>query len=102
MPALSATSGAETKPLNVSIQDPKHESLGRGEIKTVSFSIKTLTDERFVPAVEAKLLEIAGVESAAVSLFNQSAHVYYDSTQTSPEAIRALLGEAGYDVVGSH
>ncbi len=67
-------------------------------METLNIPILGMTCMGCVGSVKRVLGGIAGVASAEVMLTPGSATVTYDPAKTSPEALKAAVTEAGYDV----
>ena len=76
-----------------------NEDISPGEVTTVSFSVKDLVDPHSVMLLEKALDCAPGVESASVSMAAQTAHIYFDRTCISREALRKLIANAGFEAV---
>ncbi|MBY0266714.1 MAG: heavy-metal-associated domain-containing protein [Burkholderiales bacterium] len=67
-------------------------------METLNMKISGMTCMGCVGSVKRVLNGIAGVAGAEVSLTPGSATVSYDPAQTNPDALKAAVTEAGYDV----
>ena len=66
---------------------------------TLTVSIQGMTCASCVGRVEEALLDLKGVESAAVNLATEKARIIYASASTNLAQIRKAVNDAGYDVV---
>ncbi|RJP23871.1 MAG: heavy metal translocating P-type ATPase [Candidatus Abyssobacteria bacterium SURF_5] len=66
-------------------------------MRAKTFAVNGMTCNHCVQTVTKALKNVAGVESADVSLERRSADVRYDEKKTDPGAIRRAIIEAGYE-----
>lgn len=64
---------------------------------TATITVKGMTCDGCVNSVTKALQRVAGVEEAKVDLTGQQATVTYDDNQTSVEALKEAVENAGYD-----
>ncbi|MEP7234473.1 MAG: heavy-metal-associated domain-containing protein [Ignavibacteriota bacterium] len=67
-------------------------------MRTSNLTVEGMHCNGCVRSVTNALKRVAGVLSADVSLTENSAKVEYDEAETTPDALRKAIQEAGYDV----
>lgn len=67
-------------------------------METVTIPVKGMTCMGCVSSVKRVLGSIPGVGQAEVSLDKAQAEVSYDPGKTGPDALKAAIMDAGYDV----
>jgi P-type Cu+ transporter len=67
----------------------------------VILQIKGMTCASCVNRIEKALTKNEGIISASVNLATEKANVVFEDSKVSPSAIRALISNAGYEVVSS-
>lgn len=72
------------------------------KMKETTIKITGMTCAACSNRVERSLKKHPGIQEAAVNLANETARITFDASLTSPEKIRQVIKETGYDVVQSH
>lgn len=65
----------------------------------VDFHVKGMSCAGCAQSIERRLRSTPGVQSADVDLANAVAHVTYDETAVSPDALEKTIEALGFDVV---
>ncbi|GFR44217.1 hypothetical protein Agub_g5405, partial [Astrephomene gubernaculifera] len=73
----------------------QHEDRTRWPVALLS--VKGMTCAACSKAVEAALSSVEGVKRVSVALLQESAEVHFDESSISPEALVALVEDAGFD-----
>ncbi|HEX2829504.1 MAG TPA: heavy-metal-associated domain-containing protein [Burkholderiales bacterium] len=69
-------------------------------METKTLKISGMTCSGCVASVQRVLTALDGVQRADVSLDRKEATVSYEPGRVTPDALKAAIEDAGYDVVG--
>jgi Cu+-exporting ATPase len=89
---------ADDPALRKAVEDAGYEL--EGETRTTTLEIGGMHCASCAQSVEKALRGIEGVASATVNFASETAAVEYDASEAGPDAFRAAVEEAGYQVAG--
>ena len=75
----------------------KFERRPEGEMNEITVDVHDIECEACEGAIRKALDDAPGVEGVDVDIQKKQVHVRYDTSQTTVDGIRALIGQAGFD-----